>query len=140
MSRAPVDYISIAWSNPTELARLQQRLRPDFFDLHAQVLLALPSRELLLPVETQGPRALALPRAHGGQRSVGGGVRGQDDGVGYRPAAVGDVDACVAVIFLVVGGEGAARWDVGDGEGMGESGDIFVPVLTQGPAANAVPL
>lgn len=46
------------------------------------------------------------------------------------PEAVWDVDTCVTVILVMVrGGERAAGRDVGDGEGMGQSGDVFVPVL-----------
>lgn len=55
---------------------------------------------------------------------------GQDDGVRHCPAAVGDIYACVAVVVFVVSGQRAAGCDVGNGEGMGESRDVFIPVLT----------
>lgn len=138
MSRTSVYYISIAWSDSTELAWLQQSLGPNFFHLHAQIFLAFPFRELLISVEAGGPRPLAFPCMHSGQRSVRCGMGGQDDGVGHRPAAVWDVNARVAVIFLVMSSEGATRRDIRNRKGMSKSGDIFVPVLTQSPAANAV--
>lgn len=65
---------------------------------------------------------------------------GQDDRVRHGPGAVRDVDAGVAVVLVVVGGERAARWDVGNREGMGEPRDVLVPVLPESPAADAVPL
>lgn len=63
---------------------------------------------------------------------------GQDDGVRHCPAAVWDINACVAVIFLVMSSEGATCRDIRNRKGMSKPGDIFVPVLTQSPAANAV--
>lgn len=130
MSSTSVYYISIARSHSTELARLQQCLRPNFFHLHAQIFLTLPSRELLMLVEAGGPRPLAFPCSHNGQRPVSCGEGGQDDRVRHCPAAVWDINACVAVVVVVIGGERAACWDVRNRKGMGEPGDIFVPVLT----------
>lgn len=138
MSRTSVYYISVAWPHSTELAWLQQSLRPNFFHLHAQIFLALPFRELLISVEVGGPRPLAFPCKRSGQQSARCGVGGQDDGVGHCPAAVWDIDARVAVIFLVMSSERATSGDVRNRQGMSKSRDIFVPVLTQSPAANAV--
>lgn len=133
-----MDDVSVSGTHATQLAGLQQGLGPDLLHLHAQTLLTIPFRDRLVFAEAGRPRSLALARERGGQWPVGRGVRRQDDGVGHRPGAVWDVDAGVAVVFVVVGAERAARWDVGNGEGMGESGHILVPVLLKGPAADAV--
>lgn len=132
-------YISVTWSYSTELARLQQCLRSNF-NLHSQALLTLPSWELLILVHARAPRPFAFACNHGGEGSVCCRVGGQDDRVRNRPAAVWDINACVAVVFLIMGGEWVACWYVRNRMWMGESGDVFVPVLPESPAANAVPL
>lgn len=137
--RSPVDYVAVSWPHPTKLTRLQQSLGLDLH-VHVQAVLTVPShRELLFPGESGQSRALALG-ARRWERAVSCGVGGEDDRVGHRAAAVRHVDARVAVVvFVVVGGEGrGACWDVGHGEGMGEAGHVLVPVLAQGPAADAV--
>lgn len=65
-------------------------------------------------------------------------MRRQDDGVRHGPGAVWDINAAIAVVFVIVGGERTARWDIGNRKGMGESRDVFVPVLLKSPAADAV--
>ena len=140
VSRTSMYNISIARSHPTELARLQQCLRPNLFHLHSQTLLIFPLWELLIFVEAGWPGRLAFPCKHSGKGSVSCGVWGQDNWVGNCPAAVWHINASVTVIFLVMGGERAACWDIRNREGMGKSGDVFVPVLTEGPAADTVPL
>lgn len=67
-------------------------------------------------------------------------MRRQDHGVRHGPGAVWDINAAIAVVFIIVGGQRTACWDIGNRKGMGESRDVFVPVLLKSPTANAVPL
>lgn len=92
--------------------------------------MTLALRELVLHLDTRRARPLAFTPNHRGQGSVSCGVGGQNDGIRHCSAAVGDVDAWVNVIFIIVGGKRTACWDVRDGQGMSESRDIFVPVST----------
>ena len=137
VSRAPVDDVAVPRPHSTQLTGLQQGLGPSLH-LHPQAFLTL--RELLLPGPPWWPGSFAFPGSPGGQRALGGAVGGQDDRVGHGSDTVGHVDARVAVLLLVMLAERAACWDVGDGEGMGQSRDILVPVPSQGPAAYTVAL
>lgn len=120
-----MDDVPVTGSHSTQLARLQQRLWSHAFNFHTQTFLALALGELAARVR---PLAFALHR--GGHGPVGGGVGGQDDGIRHGSAAVRDVDARVAVVFVPVGGKRAACWDVRDRQGVSEPGDVFVPVST----------
>lgn len=130
VSRASVDDVPVTRPHSTQLAGLQQCLRPHVFHLHAQTFLTLALGELVMQLDTRRARPLAFTPHHRGQGSVGCGVGGQNDGIGHRSAAVWNIDSSVDVIFVVMGGKRAACWDVRDRQGMGESRDIFVPVST----------